>query len=194
MQSTHWLSAMQGSVQSYRQMIDAIVEQLTDDELFAQPADGINSIAIILRHLGGNLASRWTDFLTTDGEKPERNRDTEFMPWGGDRPSLMNHFNQGWQAFELALGTINDGNIDETIYIRGEPHSVPQAVTRAVTHVAYHVGQMAMIARMVHVGPWKWLTVAPGTSAMHNERTWGTSASRSVFAESKDQSKGPGKS
>lgn len=177
---------MRDTVSGYRRMIDAIIEQLTDDELFARPADEINSVAIILRHLGGNLRSRWTDFLTTDGEKPDRNRDTEFMEWDGDRESLMKHFDQGWQLLESALNTINEENVGETIHIRGEPHSVAQALARSITHVTYHVGQMAIIARMVHHGEWRWLTVAPGASALHNERTWGTAASRSILTENKD--------
>ncbi len=81
---------------------------------------------------------------------------------------------------------INDDTVAQTIYIRGEPHSVAQALLRSVTHVAYHVGQAAIIARMVHQGYWKWLTIAPGESASHNQRTWGTAASRRVFSENKE--------
>jgi len=158
------------------------IKQLTDDELFARPAPDINSVAIILRHLGGNLRSRWTDFLTTDGEKPDRNRDTEFLDWDGDRQSLMTHFNSGWGALETAIESLNDGNIDQRIQIRGESHTIPQALTRSITHITYHVGQIAIVARQVHTGNWQWLTIAPGDSSKFNEQTWGTSASRSVFS------------
>jgi Protein of unknown function (DUF1572) len=151
-QSSLWLSTMRATVVSYRQMIDGITAQLTDAELFSRPAAGINSVAIILRHLGGNLRSRWTDFLTTDGEKPDRDRDAEFMDWDGDRQSLMDYFERGWKAFELALETIGDCHADETIFIRGEPHTVAQALARSVAHVTYHVGQIAIIARMVTGG------------------------------------------
>jgi len=184
--ATAWLTAMRNTVSSYRQMIDSTVEQLTDEELFARPSPNINSVAIILRHLSGNLHSRWTDFLTTDGEKPDRDRDTEFLDWDGDRQSLIEHFNRGWHAFDLALNTIGDQNVHQIIHIRGEPHSVLQALVRSVTHLTYHVGQIAMIARMVHDGDWHWLTVAPGSSAKHNDRTWGTASSRSIFSEGKD--------
>lgn len=180
-----WLDAMRDTVSSYRRMIDATVEQLTDAELFARPAPGINSVAVILRHLGGNLQSRWTDFMTTDGEKPNRDRDTEFLDWDGDRNSLIQHFNSGWGALLNALESIDDQNIDATIHIRGEPHSIPQAVSRSVTHLTYHVGQIAMIARMVHDGDWQWLTIAPGSSGEHNDKTWGTEASRSIFSDHK---------
>jgi uncharacterized damage-inducible protein DinB len=181
-----WLSAIRETVASYRRMIDATVAQLTDAELFTRPAANVNSVAILLRHLGGNLHSRWTDFLTTDGEKPDRDRDNEFLDWDGDRQSLMDHFDRGWKALELALDAINETTVQQTITIRGEPHSIPQALTRSVTHMSYHAGQIALIARMVHQGEWNWLTVAPGASAAHNQSTWGTAASRSVFAERDD--------
>jgi hypothetical protein len=184
--TTTWLDAMRDTVLSYRRMIDATIDQLTDAELVARPAPGINSIAIILRHLGGNLRSRWTDFLTTDGEKPDRDRDTEFLDWNGDRSSLIEHLNVGWEALLSALEAVNDTNIDTTIYIRGEPHSIPRALTRSVTHLTYHVGQIAMIGRMVHKGDWRWLTIPPGASTEHNNKTWGTEASRSILFQRKD--------
>lgn len=124
-QSSLWLSSMRATVVSYRQMIDALTEQLADTELVARPAPGINSVAIVLRHLGGNLRSRWTEFLTTDGEKPNRDRDSEFLDWSGDRQSLMDHFERGWRSFEQALDAINDGNVDQTILMRRTPHGRP---------------------------------------------------------------------
>lgn len=181
-----WINAMRDTTVSYRRMIDAAVEQLADDELFARPTPTVNSVAIILRHLGGNLRSRWTDFLTTDGEKPDRNRDAEFQDWEGDRQSLISHFDSGWRALEAAIESLNDGNVGKCIQIRGESHSIPQALTRSVTHITYHVGQIAIVARQVHGGDWKWLTIAPGESSEFNKDTWGTSASRGIFANDKD--------
>ncbi len=178
-----WLDAAQQTVASYRRMIDGCVEQLTDEELMQRPTEGINSIAIILRHLGGNLRSRWTDFLTTDGEKPDRDRDTEFLDWQGDRDSLLQYFDSGWQALNSALASIDETNVHREIFIRGEAHTLPLAIERSLTHIAYHVGQIAMIARIVHSGDWRWLTVRPGGSAEHNAQTWGTAASRSVFGQ-----------
>ena len=179
--NTAWVDVAADTVASYRRMIDATVEQLTDAELSARPAPDINSVAIILRHLGGNLRSRWTDFLTTDGEKPDRNRETEFADWDGDRESLLAHFDAGWRALTSAIHQIDDSNINLPIYIRGERHTIPQALTRSITHLTYHIGQIAMVARMVHDGEWSWLTIAPGQSAQHNERTWGSNESRSIF-------------
>ena len=123
---------------------------------------------------------------TTDGEKPDRDRDAEFLDWDGDRYSLIQYFDAGWKALTNAIESIDEKNIDSTIYIRGEPHSIPQAITRSITHLTYHVGQIAMIARMVHDGEWNWLTIAPGSSAEHNDKTWGTEASRSIFSERND--------
>ena len=184
--TTAWLIAIRDTIVSYRRMIDATVEQLTDAELFARPAPSINSVGIILRHLGGNLRSRWTEFQTTDGEKSDRDRDTEFLDWQGDRQSLLAHFDRGWMALISALNSIDESNVNQTIFIRGEAHSIPQALARSVTHLTYHVGQIAMVARMVHTGDWHWLTIAPGLSTEHNVRTWGTTASRSIYAESED--------
>jgi uncharacterized damage-inducible protein DinB len=179
--SNTWIDAARETVSSYRRMIDAIVEQLSDAELRARPAPNINSVAILLRHLGGNLRSRWTDFLTTDGEKPDRDRDSEFLDWDGDRDSLIAYFDAGWDAMTSAMRQIDDSNIHQLILIRGERHPIAHALMRSIAHLSYHVGQMAMIARMVHGGDWRWLTIPPGESAQYNERTWGTSASRGIF-------------
>ena len=130
-----WIRTMRDTTVSYRRMIDATIEQLTDDELFARPAPDINSVAIILRHLGGNLFSRWTDFLTTDGEKPNRNRETEFQDWEGDRQSLISHFDSGWRALQAAIELLSDDNIGNCIQIRGESHSIPQALTLSLIHI-----------------------------------------------------------
>ncbi|MEZ6079684.1 MAG: DUF1572 family protein [Pirellulaceae bacterium] len=155
-----WLAAALETATSYRRMIDGIIEQLTPDELVARPAKGVNSVAVILRHLGGNLESRWTDFLTSDGEKPDRNRDVEFGDWQADIPSLISYFERGWNALICSLRALDSDSLNQTVLIRGEPHSVPQAINRTLTHISYHVGQMAIIARQVHAGEWKWLTIA----------------------------------
>ncbi len=182
-ETKEWISAIRESAGSHRGMIDSIVEQLSDSELRTRPADGVNSVAIILRHLGGNLKGRWTDFLTTDGEKADRDRDSEFEDWEGDRQSLLDYFDCGWNAFSDAIACIDGVGIEKTVTIRGENHTIPQAFSRSVTHLSYHVGQMAIIARMVHKGEWRWLSIAPGDSNEFNARTWGTAASRSVFSD-----------
>jgi uncharacterized damage-inducible protein DinB len=176
-----WLDASAETITAYRRMIDAAVAQLSDEEVATRPAPSLNSVAIILRHLAGNLRSRWTDFLTTDGEKPDRDRDVEFVEWTGDRASLLAEFDRGWACLAAVPGQVNEANIDTPIFIRGERHSIPQALSRSLAHVAYHTGQILMIARAVHADEWRWLTIAPGRSATHNQTTWGTAASRGVF-------------
>jgi hypothetical protein len=168
-----WMKATIKTVESYRKMIDGAVVQLSDAELFARPRADINSVAIILRHLGGNLLSRWTDFFTTDGEKPDRDRDSEFNEWEGDRDSLIAYFNSGWERFTHTLEQIDASNSHATVVLRGEPHSVAEAVMRALTHISYHVGQIVLISRMVHDGDWRWLTIKPGGSKQFNQDTWG---------------------
>ncbi len=179
----NWLAAVAATVASYRRMIDGAVSQLSDAELHQRPSPDVNSVAVILRHLGGNLLSRWTDFLTTDGEKPDRDRDREFTDWEGNRASLLAYFDSGWAALTKAIGQIDASNLDQPIFIRGERHSMADALLRSLTHLSYHVGQIALVARMVHAGEWHWLTIPPGQSTQHNHQTWGTAASRSVFGE-----------
>ena len=178
-----WLTAISETVTSYRRMIDGCVSQLSDQELGQRPAPGINSVAIIVRHLGGNLLSRWTDFLTTDGEKPDRNREGEFAEWNGDRAALLDQLDRGWSALTSAIDSLNEDNLTATILIRGEPHTIPQALVRSITHLSYHVGQIALIARGVHAGPWQWQTIPPGNSQHHNQATWGTPASRGTLGK-----------
>src|SRR5262245_61371624 len=143
-----------------------------------RPHEGSNSVAVIMRHIAGNLISRWTDFLTTDGEKPTRKRDAEFEDWPGPRKTLERHFFVGWQVWRAAIESLTSEDLTKTVTIRGEPHSVPLAIERSLTHTAYHVGQIMIIARLVHTGDWQWQTIRPGGSQQHNEQTWGTAASR----------------
>jgi len=178
MHTEPWIAASIDTIDSHRRMVDGAVQQLTDEEFFGRKAEGINSVAVILRHLGGNLLSRWTDFLTSDGEKPNRNRDSEFEDWPGDRASLMAFFDSGWQVWRTSIESLTADDLTKTVTIRGEPHSVPLAIQRSITHTAYHVGQIVLIARLIHDGNWNWLTIRPGGSQQHNEQTWGTAASR----------------
>src|SRR3954464_5796480 len=114
-----WVVASGENHDSYRRMIDGAVQQLTDEEFFGRKAEGINSIAVILRHLGGNLLSRWTDFLMSDGEKPSRNRDSEFEDWPGDRASLMAFFDSGWKACRNSIAALTAEDMTKSIEIRG---------------------------------------------------------------------------
>ena len=185
-----WTNAAVATAASYRRMIDATVDQLTDAELSIRPFEDANSVAVLLRHLGGNLRSRWTDFLEDDGEKPDRDREAEFRDWPGDRRSLLSCFDTGWRCLEDALRAAAELEPDTPLLIRGERHTLAAAVWRSLTHVSYHTGQITLIGRSVHAGPWDWLTIAPGQSVRHNRSTWGRNASRGILGGGRTQTTG----
>jgi uncharacterized damage-inducible protein DinB len=168
--SETWLDAVKRRARTDKQMAGKAIAQLTDAELHRAPAAGINSVAIIMRHLAGNMISRWTDFLTTDGEKPDRNRDGEFEQWTGTRDELMRYWQRGFDAFLGTLDTLTPDDMHKIVTIRTEPHTVPLAIIRGIDHLAYHVGQILMIARTVHAGPWDFVTIAPGGSNDYTRR------------------------
>jgi uncharacterized damage-inducible protein DinB len=131
---------------TYKSLADRSLAQVTDADFDKITNDGSNSISIVVKHVGGNLKSRWTDFLTSDGEKPWRNRDGEFEG-SNERASVMQLWDEGWAALFDTLSKLSDSDFPRTVMIRNEPHSVLQAITRAVTHTAYHVGQIALLAK-----------------------------------------------
>jgi hypothetical protein len=141
--------------------------QLTDDQFFARPGELVNPVALIVKHLAGNLASRWTDFLTTDGEKPWRDRDGEFLIKDGDtRQTLLADWERGFAILFATLDRLNESDLDKTITIRSEPMPAKLAILRSLTHVAYHVGQIAYLKRLLAPKS-EWLTIAPGKSKEH---------------------------
>ena len=153
-----------------RQLADRALAQLPADAFFAAPAPGDNSIAQILKHVGGNLLSRWTDFLTTDGEKPGRDRDTEFVIFPADtRDQLLARWAAGWAALFSALTPLQTSDLDRTVTIRGEPLTVLQAINRQLTHYAYHVGQIVYLAKHFAGASWQSLSIPPGQSARFNQ-------------------------
>jgi hypothetical protein len=158
------LSEVRAEFRRYRKMAEDALADLDDESFFHKPGTVVNPIALVVKHVGGNLRSRWTDFLTTDGEKPDRQRDTEFELVPGDsRDSLMQRWNSGWSALENTLGALSNADLDRTITIRGEAMSAREASLRSVTHTAYHVGQILYLARLLKPDR-KWLTVPPGQS------------------------------
>lgn len=167
-------SYIQLAVREFKRMkalADGAMAQATLDQFFAVPAEGDNSLAIIVKHVGGNLLSRWTDFLTTDGEKPGRNRDVEFELTAADtREALLRQWELGWSALFAALEPLTDADLGRTITIRGEPHSVLQAVNRQLTHYSYHVGQIVYVAKHYAGNSWRSLSVPRGQSAQFNAR------------------------
>lgn len=152
-------------------LAEGAMAQITPQQFFAAPSEGDNSIAVIVKHVGGNLLSRWTDFLTSDGEKPGRNRDTEFDITGQDtQQSLMAQWESGWAALFSALQPLTDAHLEKTVTIRGEPFTVLQAINRQLTHYSYHVGQIVYVAKHYAGSSWRSLSVPKGKSAEFNAK------------------------
>jgi len=148
----------------HKSMADRAMAQLTDDEFFRRPGELVNPIALIVKHLAGNFLSRWTDFLTTDGEKPTRDRDGEFVLRQEDtRANLLGSWEIGWNSLFATINSLNDADLNRPVTIRGEQFSAQQALIRGLTHVAYHTGQILYLVRLLRPGA-QWLTIAPGQS------------------------------
>jgi uncharacterized damage-inducible protein DinB len=148
----------------------AHIQVQSDSDFFRQPGEFSNSIAAIIKHVAGNLNSRWRDFLTSDGEKPDRNRDDEFVIEGQDtRVNLLAAWEKGWATLFDTLAILTDDDLGKTIRIRGEEHTVHQALLRSLAHVSYHTGQIVYLSRLMQKDGWKWITIAPGGSKQFNE-------------------------
>jgi Protein of unknown function (DUF1572) len=148
----------------YKRLAERAIAQVPDEALAAAPDSESNSIAIIVKHLAGNMRSRFTDFLTSDGEKPDRRRDTEFEGPPKTRAELMAMWEAGWQHVFEALTPLTDADLNRKIYIRSEAHSVTQAINRQMAHYAYHVGQIVYVAKHFAGAKWTALTIPRGKS------------------------------
>lgn len=154
----------------YKRLAEHGMEQVTDEQLFAVLDGEMNSIAVMVKHLAGNMRSRWTDFLISDGEKLDRKRDTEFENPPPTRTELMTLWEEGWRRVFTALEPLSDVDLDRTVKIRGEPHSVMQAINRQIAHYAYHCGQIVFLAKHLQHKQWKSLSVPRGKSEEFNQR------------------------
>jgi hypothetical protein len=143
------------------------IAQVSDGQLFATIDPESNSIAIIMKHVSGNMRSRWRDFLTTDGEKPDRNRDSEFESDAGDtRDAIMRHWEDGWTVFAKAVSSLRPDDLGKTVTVRGEPHTVVQAINRQMTHYASHVGQIVLLAKHFAGTNWQTLSIPRAKSRL----------------------------
>jgi len=162
----------------YKKLAEHAMEQVSDDQLLAVLDDEMNSIALIVKHMSGNMRSRWTDFLTTDGEKPDRSRDAEFSDAPATREALIEMWEDGWQRLLGTLESLSDTDLGRTITIRGEAHSVMQAINRQVAHYSYHCGQIVFLAKHLCAGRWTTLSVPRGKSAEFTRRVQAGEASQ----------------
>src|SRR4051794_38114219 len=156
-----------------KDLADRAVAQLTDEQLHQVLHPETNSIAVIMKHVAGNLISRWTDFLTSDGEKPWRNRDDEFVDTFQSRAEVLEHWERGWHVLLQTLSSLTADDLAKTVTIRGEGHTVPLALARSLGHTCYHIGQIVQVAR-IHAGDaWNTLTIPRGGSEQFNQSRWG---------------------
>jgi hypothetical protein len=162
------LAALRAEFLRYKALAEAAVGQLGDDGLMTTGADGGNSVAILCRHLGGNLRSRFTDFLTSDGEKPWRRREEEFQGTTVSRAELLSHWERGWTSLLDTLAGLTDADLDRTVTIRSQPLTVNEALHRSLAHASYHVGQIVYIARGIRGADWRFLSIPPGQSDAYN--------------------------
>jgi hypothetical protein len=153
----------------YRAIGEKALAQVSDENLNRILAPNGNSIAMIVRHLGGNMKSRFTNFLTEDGEKPWRDRDEEFADRNYTRAEVNDIWNGGWAALEQALEDTGEDDLQSTVKIRGTPLTVHEALCRSVAHAAMHVGQIVLIARIVATDDWKWISIPKGQSQQYNQ-------------------------
>lgn len=162
----------------YKALGERAMQQVSDEQLFASLDDESNSIAIIVKHMAGNMRSRWTDFLTTDGEKPSRNRDGEFVDPPSTREALMREWEDGWACVFGAIEPLTDADLGRTVTIRGEAHSVMQAINRQLAHYPQHVGQIVLLAKHYAGERWQTLSVARNRSAEFNRKVASGEASQ----------------
>ncbi|HET6170017.1 MAG TPA: DUF1572 domain-containing protein [Terracidiphilus sp.] len=174
-------SYLEDSIELFRHskgLGERAMAQIADEELFVSLDSEANSIAIIVKHMAGNMRSRFTDFLTSDGEKPDRNRDGEFEEAAATRDELMAQWENGWAIVFGALAPLTDEDMERTVTIRGEAHSVMQAIHRQVAHYAYHVGQIVLLAKHAAGAGWQSLSVPRGKSEEFNRRVGSGEASQ----------------
>lgn len=187
--NTNYLQDSIGLFHYYKKLSERAMAQCPDEELFVALDAESNSIAVIVKHMAGNMRSRWREFLTTDGEKADRNRDTEFEAPPATRAQLMELWESGWKYLFDALEPLTEADLSRTVTIRSEPHSVMQAINRQIAHYAHHSGQILFLAKhltFAKTGRWESLSVPRGKSAEFNSKVAsGESSQRAALFASK---------
>lgn len=170
--STRLVQDIQHIYAQQRRLAEGALQQVSDQQFFLSDGAEANSLAIIVKHVGGNLRSRWTDFLSTDGEKPDRNRDSEFVVDGESREHIMRVWESGWYALEYTLDTLTAPDLSRTITIRGEPCTVLQALLRNLAHTSHHCGQIVHISKALAGEKWQTLSIPRAGSAQATGNFW----------------------
>jgi hypothetical protein len=163
--AAHYLEEAFRQMRGHKRLSEGAIAQLSDEELFRVIDPESNSVAILMKHMAGNMNSRFTDFLTTDGEKPTRHRDQEFIiDENTTRADVLNHWESGWNVVFSTLQSLKPEDLMKTVTVRGEPHTVLQAINRQIAHYAHHSGQIVFLAKHLRSGEWKTLSVPRGKS------------------------------
>jgi uncharacterized protein DUF1572 len=177
MQTSPILDAARDELRKIKTLADKAIAQLSDAQLFIKIDPEANSVAILMRHMAGNMRSRWTDFRNTDGEKPDRHRDREFEEVAEDRTTLLAEWEDGWKRLFTAIDPLTDDELLATVYIRQEPHSIYMAISRQVAHYAGHAYQILLLAKHFKGADWKTLSIPRGQSEQFNRRMLAKSGS-----------------
>lgn len=180
---SNYLESVKKQFEYYKSIGDKTFEQLSDDTLFWQYNEESNSIAIIVKHLWRTMLSRWTDFLTTDGEKDNLNRDSEFENNIKSRADLLEKWNTGWNCLFSALNDLTENDLDKIIYIRNQGRTVLEAFNRQLAHYPYHVGQIVLIGKMIADNNWKSLSIPKGNSKVSNDEKFSQPKHQEHFTE-----------
>ncbi|HVZ47691.1 MAG TPA: DUF1572 family protein [Gemmatimonadaceae bacterium] len=166
--SREFVAAVEAEYRRYKAYAEGAFVQLTGDQMNARPNPTSNSIAMIVWHVSGNFASRFTEFLTTDGEKSWRRREEEFAARAVSKPDCLAKWDAGWKVVLDTLATLTDADLATTVYIRRQPLTVRDALLRSLAHASYHVGQIVYVAKSLRAGAWDYLSIAPGQSDAYN--------------------------
>ena len=164
------VGSIEGEYRRYKALADGAIAQVTDGQLLLTGGPGSNSVATLVWHISGNLVSRFTEFLTTDGEKPWRDRDAEFLARNVDRTELLQKWEHAWAVLFQSLAGLDDEQLHAAVTIRGVNHSVHEALHRSLAHTAYHAGQIVFLAKALREGTWRYLSIPPGESAAYNAK------------------------
>ena len=181
--SNEYLASAKKLFQYYQSLGDRTFDQLNDEQLFLQVNPESNSIATIVKHLSGNMLSRWTDFLNSDGEKEWRDRESEFENDIDSREKMIALWNQGWQCLFDALDGLKPEDLEKEIYIRNMGHIVIDAINRQLSHYAYHVGQIVFVGKMLCTNEWKSLSIPRGKSSEYNARKFAEPKHKEHFTD-----------
>ncbi|OJU76486.1 MAG: hypothetical protein BGO09_16315 [Bacteroidetes bacterium 47-18] len=178
-----YLESVKKQFRYYRMLAEKSMEQLEAEQLFWQYNQESNSIAVLVNHMAGNMLSRFTDFLTSDGEKPWRNRDAEFTNTFADKNQLMQRWHEGWECLMQTLDQLSGADLETIVYVRNDGHTVTEAINRQLAHYAYHVGQIVFIAKMLKNTDWQTLSIARNRSAEYNQRKFTQDKERRHFTD-----------